>query len=126
MRLLFRIVRTTVVVVVILLLTLAAYLNWWGLPEPLEQEVISQFRARGMDLSFSRVRFRWWHGIIAENISLRRANDSTGARLYATQARLYLNREALRQRKLEPEALVLREGRLDLAVTSPEVARSAS
>src|SRR5262245_34464878 len=119
-RLLFRIVRTTVVVLLIFLLTLAAYLNWWGLPEPLEQELISQFRARGIDLSFTRIRFRWSRGIIAENVSLGPANDSTGARLYATQARLYLNREALRQRKLEPEAIVLREGRLDLAVTSPD------
>src|SRR5437773_1876457 len=118
-RVLLRIARTTLLVLIILLLTFVVYLNRWGLPTPLERKLIADLRARGVELTFSRIRLRWSHGVVAENISFGRADEPLSPRVYATQAQLRFNHSALRRLKIALDGVLLREGRLDLPVTSP-------
>src|SRR5438309_11973791 len=74
----FRWCRISLLFFVLLLLGSLTYLNRVGLPEFLKARLVSELRARGVILNFTRMRLRWYHGLVAENVSLGRADDPPG------------------------------------------------
>src|SRR5437867_5533552 len=110
----FRWCRITLLVSVLLLLGALVYLNRVGLPEFLKARLVSELRARGVDLNFIRLRLRWYHGLVAENISLGRADDPVGPHLSLGEADIKLDPSALRHLRLHVSSLRLHEGRLVL------------
>ena len=68
----FRWCRISLLFLVLLLLGSLTYLNRVGLPEFLKARLVSELRARGVVLEFTRMRLRWYHGLVAENVSLER------------------------------------------------------
>src|SRR5216117_2745964 len=80
--------------------------------------LVSELRARGVILKFTRMRLRWYHGLVAENISLGRADDPVGPHLSVVQADIKLDPAALRRLRLHVNSLRLREGRLVLPLIS--------
>ena len=104
---------------VLLLLGGLVYLNRVGLPQFLKVRLLSELRARGVDLNFTRLRLRWYHGLVAENISLGRADDTVGPHLSVGQADIKLDPSALRHLRLQVNSLRLHEGRLVLPLISP-------
>src|SRR6266545_3589266 len=76
----FRWCRITLLLFVLLFLGSLVYLNRVGLPEFLKARLVSELRARGVVLQFTRMRLRWYHGLVAENVSLGPADEPTGRR----------------------------------------------
>src|SRR2546428_7942008 len=114
----FRWCRVTLLFSVLLILGALVYLNRVGLPEFLKARLVSELRARGVDLNFTRLRLRWYHGLVAENISLGRADDPVGPHLSLGEADIKLDPSALRRLRLHVNSLRLHEGRLVLPLIS--------
>jgi hypothetical protein len=58
----------TILLLALLLLTAVIYLNEVGLPGPLKTRLVEQLRTQGVDLQFTRLRWRWYRGIVADNV----------------------------------------------------------
>src|SRR5437899_7473606 len=104
--------RIGLLLLVLLLAGGVAYLNRVGLPEFLKARLLSELRARGIVLQFTRMRLRWYHGLVAENVSLGRADDPAGPRLSIGEADLKLDRVALHRLRFRVNSLLLHDGRL--------------
>ncbi|PYK63446.1 MAG: hypothetical protein DME21_02885 [Verrucomicrobia bacterium] len=102
----FRWCRISLLFLVLLLLGSLTYLNRVGLPEFLKARLVSELRARGVILKFTRMRLRWYHGLVAENVSLGRADDPAGPHLSIGEADLKLDRAALHKLHLQINSLV--------------------
>ena len=63
-------------------------------------------------MKFSRLRLRWYRGIVAENLQLQRADASDGPHLFVQAVEFRLNWEAFKDFDLEANAAVLTGGRL--------------
>ena len=61
--------RITIWLVILALVGALAYLNQVGLPNVVKRPLLEKLRARGIDLQFSRLRLRWYHGIVADNVA---------------------------------------------------------
>src|SRR5881396_2835730 len=96
----FRWCRISLLCCVLLVLGVLVYLNRVGLPEFLKARLVSELRARGVNLNFTRLRLRWYHGLVAENISLGRADDPFGPHLSLAEADIRLDPAALRRLRL--------------------------
>jgi hypothetical protein len=119
-RIYFRRVRIAVWLVILLLLGVLVYLNQVGLPGFIKQPLLEKLRARGIDLQFSRLRLRFYRGIVAENVRFGRAEESLSPRLTLAEVQVQLNHQALRHFQFQVDALRLRRGRFvwPLAVTN--------
>jgi hypothetical protein len=122
-RIYFRRVRITVWLLLLLLLGTALYVNQVGLPGFLKRPLLEKLRARGLDLQFSRLRLRWYHGIVAENVRFGGADDPQSPRLTASEVQVRLNRDALWRLKLQLDAVVLRHGELTIPVVQTNLGR---
>jgi hypothetical protein len=100
------------------------YVNQVGLPGFLKRPLLEKLRARGVDLQFSRLRLRWYHGLVAENVHFGRADDPLSPYLTVREAQLRLNYHALSRLKLQVDALVLRQGRLVLPLPGTNQVRA--
>ena len=86
---LFRCARTTLVVVLLLAAALGLFLNKVGLPEFVKERVIAQARAKGLEVQFSRLRLRWYRGIVAENLHVQGTNSMAGPQLFVHALRQF-------------------------------------
>jgi len=108
----FRRVRITVWFITFLVLGGLIYLNQVGLPDFVKKPLLGKLRQRGLDLQFSRLRLRWYQGIVADNVRFESANEPLGPRLGLAEVQVLLNFPALAHFQLQVDALVLRRGRL--------------
>jgi hypothetical protein len=107
----FRWCRITVWLLILLLLSCLIYVNQVGLPGFLKKPLLENLYARGLDLQFSRLRFRWYQGIVAENARFGRASDPLSPLLSVAEVQVRLNQKALSRLQLQVDAVVLRQGR---------------
>jgi hypothetical protein len=114
----FRWCRISFLSLVLLLLGCLLYLNRVGLPGFLKARLVSELRARGIIVQFTRMRLRWYHGLVAQEVSLGRADDPAGPHLTIGEADLKLDRAALYKLRLQINSLVLHDGRLVLPLVS--------
>src|SRR5262245_53982217 len=110
--------RVTLLFSILLLLGGLVYLNRVGVPEFFKARLVSELHARGVDLNFTRLRLRWYHGLVAENISLGRADDPVGPHLSLGKADIKLDPDELRHLRFHVNSLRLHEGRLVLPLLS--------
>src|SRR5437867_781417 len=115
----FRWCRIGLLSLVLFLLAGLTYLNRVGLPDFLKARLVAALRARGVHLEFTRMRLRWYHGLVAENVSLGRADDPVGPHLSLAEADLKLDRAALHKFRFQVNSLVLHDGRLVVPLVSP-------
>ena len=111
-RIYFRRFRITVWLVILLLLGSFVYLNQVGLPNFVKKPLLQKLRARGVDLQFSRLRLRLYHGIVAENVRFGGVDDPLSPKLTVSEVQVLLNYRALARLQLQVDALQLRQGRL--------------
>jgi hypothetical protein len=104
----FKWCRISVLLLLLIVVVLGLFLNRVGLPDWLETRVIEQFRDLGWDVSFSRLRLRWYHGIVAEDLQLQRTNTVHGPHLFIRVAEFRLNSRALQHLDLEADSVMLR------------------
>src|SRR5258708_26316574 len=113
-RIYFRRLRLVVWLVILLLVGALAYLNQVGLPDFVKKPLLETLRARGLDLRFSRLRLRWYNGIVAENVRFGRTDEPLSPHLTVSEVLLQLDHHALMRLQFQVESLVLRQGRLEL------------
>ena len=106
----FKWCRITLLLLLFVVIILGLFLDRVGLPDWLERRVVDQFRANGWELQFSRLRLRWYHGIVAEDLQLRRTNTFNGPHLFLRAAEFQLNWKALRHLDLEARGVMLAGG----------------
>lgn len=88
------------------------YLNQVGLPSFIKNPLLAKLQARGIDLQFSRLRWRWTEGIVAEQVRFGGSDSAQGPRLNAQEVQVQLDRSALARFQLQITGLRLRQGRL--------------
>src|SRR5437763_6431008 len=109
-RIFFRRFRITVWFLILALLASLIYVNQIGLPGFVKKPLLEKLRARGLDLQFSRLRWRFYQGIVAENVTCGKANDIGGPKASAGEVEGELNHAALRRFQLQVHALRLLHG----------------
>ena len=111
-RVYFRRFRITLWFVLFLLLSTAVYLNQVGLPDFAKRRLLQKIHDQGIDLQFSRIRLRWYQGIVADNVRFERADQPLDPHLTVGEVRVLLNFKALRHLRFQVDALILRRGLL--------------
>ena len=94
------------------------YFNQVGLPDFLERRVVAELRARGIGLEFSRLRFRWYRGLVAETVTLTQTQRVDGPELTFGEVVLDLDATALWRLRPQLKALELLDGRLVVPLVS--------
>ena len=117
-RVIFRRCRITALVIILALTGGLAYINQVGLPDFIKNPLLQKLHDRGLDLHFTRLRWRPAQGIVAENVFFGRTNDVASPELTMKQVRLRLDYAALLKRQFQVKSLVLRQGRLAWPVIS--------
>ncbi|HEX4264798.1 MAG TPA: AsmA-like C-terminal region-containing protein [Verrucomicrobiae bacterium] len=117
-RLVFRWCRITVWLIILALAGGLLYLNNVGLPNFIKNPLVQKLHDRGLDLHFTRLRWRPVQGIVAENVFFGRTNDVSSPRLTLKDVQVHLDYHALLKRQLQVDSLELREGRLAWPVLS--------
>ncbi len=102
----------TVWLIILFLLGSFVYLNQVGLPGFVKKPLLQKLRAQGLELQFSRLRLRLYHGIVAENVRFGLADDPLSPKLTASEVQVLLSHRALARLQLQVDGLELRQGRL--------------
>jgi AsmA-like C-terminal region len=111
-RSLFRGMRLLVLMLVFLLVITGFVLHEFGLPGFLKRSLLDNLHARGVDLQFTRLRLRYYRGIVAENVRFGRADVPTNSpSLSAAEVEVKLNHAALRRFQFAVDGLIIREGK---------------
>lgn len=118
-RLYFRRFRIAAWLAILVILGCLLYLNQIGLPGFLKRPLLEKLHARGLDLGFSRLRWRWYQGIVAENVRFGRADDPQSPRLTAVELQVRLKLKALARLQVQLDSVQMRRGRLLLPVPDP-------
>ncbi len=108
----FKWCRVAVLLVLLSALVLGIFLNRVGLPAWVKQRIVVQMRKVGWEIEFSRMRLRWYRGIVAEDLQFRRTNDAPGPHLFLETAEFRLNLQALRHFDLHADSVMVQDGRL--------------
>jgi AsmA-like C-terminal region len=112
-RLIFRRVRICTWMVVLVLVAIGGYLNEVGLPGFVKRPLLNRLQARGVDLQFSRLRLRWYRGVVADDVRFGRAGENAaGLQFRAREVEVKLNPAALLKFHLSVDSLILHRGRL--------------
>ena len=112
-RLIFRRVRICGWMVLFVLVAIGGYLNEVGLPDFVKRPLLNRLQARGLDLQFSRLRLRWYRGLVADDVRFGRAGeDASAPKFRAKEVELKLNRAALVKFHFSVDSLILHDGRL--------------
>jgi AsmA-like protein len=119
-RIYFRRVRITVWLVLLGLSGALVYVNQIGLPDFAKRPLLEKLRARGIDLRFSRLRLRWYGGIVADNVRFERADEALSPQLSVREVQVRLNHRALAHLQFQVDALILRQGRFVWPVAQTE------
>ncbi len=113
--------RTCVLLLTFVVLAATVYLNEVGVPAMLKGPLIKQLHERGVDLQFSRLRLRWYRGLVAEDVHFGTAHRDVSAPEISIQTvEVKLNHAALAKFHLQVDSLVLNNGRLNWLVSEPD------
>jgi len=110
-RVCFRWCRICAWLVVLAALCVLVWFNRIGLPDFLKTRLVATLRERGVDLQFTRMRLRFGHGIVAENVRIGGAQPDGSPTLSLAEIQLQFDFPALLRRKVQVEGLGLRQGR---------------
>src|SRR2546423_15373112 len=118
-RIYFRRFRIAFWLLVLGVLAALIYLNQVGLPGFVKKPLIEKLRARGVELQFSRLRLRWYEGIVAENVRVGRAQHRLSPQFTLAKVQVRINPSALAKFRLQIDSLLLRGGRLSWPIVQP-------
>ncbi len=93
-----------------------------GVPAAVRRAVAAELRQRGLEVTFDRLRLRWYQGLVAERVSGQTPGDPRRLRWAADELELKVHWRALwRRRALEIHTLTLRNGHLVIPLAEPDV-----
>ena len=114
----FRWTRYCLWSLVLLALLALSWINVVGFPNFVKQRLTAALHDRGVTLEFSRMRWRFIHGIVAENVIIGDTKvHSDKPVLTAGQVQLRLDYGALAHRKFQLTGVVVRDGIFTLPLT---------
>jgi hypothetical protein len=119
LRLVFRWCRIGLLLLVMLLLLGGLYLHHFGVPGPVRDVVVATLRSRGVELDFGRLRLHWYHGLVADGVSVEFGRGSSPPRVWCQQVAIHLNWRALLDQQVEVTALELRGAQVTLPLAGP-------
>ncbi len=103
--------RVGILLLLLFVLVAFVYLNEIGLPGFLKRPLLEELHTRGVDLQFSRLRLRWYRGLVAENVRFGSARQQTsGPQLSIKTVEVKLDRAALLKLHLKVDSLILHGG----------------
>ena len=108
----FKWTRVALLLTLLSLIVLGIYVNRAGLPEWAHRRLVAELREKGWDAQFSRLRLRWYRGIVADQLQLSRTNTYAGPHLFVDTAEFRLNGKALRSFEVRADSVFLSGGRL--------------
>lgn len=109
-RRLFRLGRKLVLVGLCGFVVALVYLNQIGLPGFLKNPLLARLEARGIQAEFSRLRWRWHEGLVAEDVILRQRGAIGGPEFHTAEARVRLNLARLFRTDVRVESVGVRGG----------------
>jgi hypothetical protein len=119
----FRCLRVTVLLLLLIVIVLGLFLNKVGLPDAVKARVTAELRARGWVAEFSRLRLRWYRGLVVEDLQLRQAKAGVGPHLFIEMVECPIHYRALRNFNLEVKGVKLRGGRMIWPLQATNAAR---
>lgn len=111
-RVAFRRFRISLLLLILVLVGALVYLNQVGLPGFAKGPLLARLRAHGIDLQFTRLRWHWDQGLVAENVRFGRPNDPSSPKLAIKEVEIQLDYSALEKLQFQLAGLVLRQGHL--------------
>jgi hypothetical protein len=108
----FRALRILILLVAFVVIVTGFFLNKIGLPDFAKERVVQYLRSKGWEAEFSRLRLRWYRGIVADDVHVRRTNDLRGPHLFVRQAECGIDFSAWRKLKIEVRSFKIRDGRI--------------
>src|SRR5688500_6289026 len=88
LRLMFRWSRISVWMLLLAILVGIIYINSIGLPNFLKEPLLVELRERGWNVEFSRMRWRWFRGIVMENATFSPVEETSYSKFSASRAEL--------------------------------------
>ncbi len=110
-RLLFRLFRIAVLLLVLAGLGVFLYFSQIGVPDFIKAPLQAELRARGVDLRFDRLRWRWYRGLVAETVEVGSSRGNGDLHLQLGEVALKLNYPALWRGEFRVDALTILNGR---------------
>lgn len=117
-RVIFRRCRITVWSIILLASLFLFYLNRVGFPDFIKRPLLEKLHARGLDLQFSRLRWRPFHAMVADNVIIEGTNSESGPQFHVKEVQIGLDYGALFKRQFQVDSLTLRRGQLDWPVAN--------
>ncbi|HEX9047292.1 MAG TPA: hypothetical protein VF988_09720, partial [Verrucomicrobiae bacterium] len=117
-RIALRCARFIIWAAVLLLLVALGWFNLVGLPGFLKTRLVTALHERGVQLEFSRMRLRFVHGLVCDNVRVGESQAYDGPVLTAREVQLRVNLAALLKLHFEVDGLVLRKGQLALPTSA--------
>jgi hypothetical protein len=112
----FRCARFTVWAGVLLLLAAIAWVNVVGLPPFLKTRLVTAMRERGVQLEFSRMRLRFIHGLVCDNVRVGGVQSAGAPVFSAREVQVRIDYPALFHGRVEVDGLVLHYGKFVVPV----------
>jgi len=111
-RIAFRCVRILCLLLVLAALCAFLWFNQIGVPDFVKQPVLSDLETQGLKLEFTRLRWQWFRGLVAEGITLATKGDAAGPQFAIAEAEVQLDHEALQRFEFVVSGVALRQGAL--------------
>lgn len=108
----FKWTRVLILLALLGVVILGLFLNRVGLPDWVHRRIVAQMRENGWDIQISRLRLRWYRGIVADHLHLSRTNTMAGPNLFVENAEFRLNSRALRSFNLQSDSVFVSGARL--------------
>lgn len=110
MRLMFRWSRIAVWLLLLAIIVAVIYVNSIGLPSFLKEPLLAELRERGWDVEFSRMRWRWFRGIVIENATFSPVDKDSQSRFSTTEAELNVDFSRKKDSRVTLKSILIREG----------------
>ena len=108
---LFRGLMISLLLLVFVIVAGGVYLNEVGLPDFFKRPLLRKLADKGLDLDFTRVRWRWHRGFVAEKVQFGKPRgEGNVPRLFAEEVELKISHGALLRFALNVDAVTLRGG----------------
>jgi hypothetical protein len=98
----------------LLFLLCGIYLTRVGLPGFLQRPLLAELRAHGVDIELRRIRFRWFRGLVADDVSFGHENTNASITFRARSADLNFAWLKLLRREVELNRVAVHHGEIIL------------
>ena len=113
----FRLCRICVWTFILALVCLVGYLDFVGLPDVAKRPIVDALRQHGIAVEFVRLRLILFRGLVADNVRIG-GESANSPLLTVKELQLQINYQALLDRKLQLDGVVLRQGKFVLPISA--------